>query len=377
LWRRPLIAVLLAGCGVARPVDGRRCASAQACERIHPAGIADPSSPDFHGALLRASGWHFDTCAQCHGADFAGGTAGSSCRKCHVDGPTACSVCHGAPPPTGAHVAHARKYDCTACHLMPTRWSDVGHLFAADGSVIPRARVTFGALAKQHAGPGWDGVRCSGTYCHGDATPAWNGGPAEAACGSCHRIPPVGHASNRCGDCHGRVADNQARVLVDTLHVDGQLSLGDDSGTCLSCHPSPGGAHASHMLAPHQLRGPIGCNECHVVPTAIDSPGHIDQSRAPVFPPGSGVLARAGGAMPRWDGTRCAGTYCHGDATPTWVPGNGAASCGACHGVPPATAAHDGVTSLADCVRCHRTTIDASGALIVGGTHLDGVVNGP
>jgi hypothetical protein len=33
------------------------------------------------------------------------------------------------------------------------------------------------------------------------------------------------------------------------------------------------------------------------------------------------------------------------------------------------------VTSLADCARCHPATMNASGSLIVGGKHLDGVVD--
>ena len=361
-----LVGLLAVGCGAARPVDdGRPCASASACEQIHPDGIADPASPDFHGTLLQSTGWNFATCQKCHGTDFAGGTSGKSCLKCHADGPTGCTVCHDQPPATGAHLAHARKYDCTSCHVKPTSYSDVGHLFAADGSVMTRARVTVA----------WDGTRCSNTYCHGDATPAWNGGPGEATCGSCHGVPPTNHASNRCGDCHGRVADNSAHIVGDALHADGKVSLGDDGGTCLSCHPTPGGAHLSHAQAPHELRGPIGCTECHVVPTAVDSPGHIDHPTVQVFPPGSGMLARAGGAQPSWNGATCSGTYCHGDATPTWVPGNGAASCGSCHAIPPATSAHAGVTSLADCSRCHPATMNASGGLIVGGKHLDGVVD--
>jgi predicted CxxxxCH...CXXCH cytochrome family protein len=360
-----LLGLVAAGCGVAHPVDGRPCGSAAACETIHPAGIADPASPDFHGALLQASGWNFGACQKCHGSDFAGGTSGKSCLKCHSDGPTACTVCHDQPPKSGAHSAHTKKYDCTACHAKPARYDDPGHLFAADGSVKTRATVTVA----------YDGERCTNTYCHGDAKPAWQGGVGEAACGSCHGIPPANHASNRCGDCHGRVADSSAKIVNDALHADGKVSLGDDGGTCLSCHPTLGGAHASHTQALHQLRGPIGCTECHVVPTAVDSPGHIDHPLPQVFPPGSGMLARAGGADPTWNGTTCSGTYCHGDATTTWIPGNGAASCGSCHGIPPADGAHAGVVSLAACASCHPTTMNGSGALLVGGTHLDGVVN--
>src|SRR5262245_24317996 len=137
-----LVGLLAVGCGAVRPVDGRPCASAAVCEQIHPAGIADPQSPDFHGALLRANGWNLGQCTTCHGADFAGGTSGKSCLGCHTEGPTACTVCHADPPPTGAHIAHRRKYDCSSCHDKPAKWDDVGHLFAEDGSVIARARVT-------------------------------------------------------------------------------------------------------------------------------------------------------------------------------------------------------------------------------------------
>ncbi len=386
-----LVSLLAVGCGVARAVDGRRCASAADCEQIHPAGIADPSSPDFHGQLVQSLGWNLGLCAQCHGADFSGGASGKSCLTCHAQGPTACTVCHAQPPATGAHVAHAAKYDCTVCHVKPAAWNDPGHLFASDGSVITSARITFGGLAVSHgATPSWDGASCSGTYCHGSAKPVWTGGAGQAACGSCHAIPPANHASSRCGDCHVRVANDQAQIVDDALHVDGQVSLGDDSGTCLACHPQPGGAHASHTQALHELRAPLGCPECHVVPTMLTSPGHIDQPSAPVFPAGWSGLGANDGAQPTWSlaAGQCSSVYCHGggktlgaDAAatiirqPTWIPGSGAASCGACHGIPPVDGAHSASMGLGDCATCHPTTMNAGGGLISGGTHMDGVID--
>src|SRR5690349_9994819 len=105
-----MITLLAAGCGRALPVDpGRRCASESDCATVHPPGISDPGSPDFHGTLFRGLGWRFDACTDCHGDDFAGVRSAVSCRTCHTDGPTACTVCHAQPPATGAHVAHARK----------------------------------------------------------------------------------------------------------------------------------------------------------------------------------------------------------------------------------------------------------------------------
>jgi predicted CxxxxCH...CXXCH cytochrome family protein len=403
--RIALVLLLPAGCSVARPVDDdRRCSTEAACTTIHPAGILDAQSPDFHGALVRSLGYAFATCQKCHGADFAGGTSGKSCLTCHQGGPTSCTTCHGQPPDTGAHLAHQR-FDCGECHVKPTTYADVGHLFTDDGSRIPAAQITFGTLARTSgAEPYWDGTRCSNVYCHGggatlaaDAAagnhaPRWNVA-SDGACGACHGLPPSDHQNPRCPDCHARVVDEKGQLRVGTLHVDGLISLGDDSGTCAACHPTLSGAHQSHLYAAHRLRPPLACGDCHAVPATVTSPGHIDHDRAQVFPADTSALARSGGATPSWDPVsgQCANVYCHGGGaalgadtsasiarTPTWTGAAGAA-CGACHGIPPADAAHTMTMTLADCHQCHAATIDQSGALIVGATsaHMNGLVDGP
>jgi predicted CxxxxCH...CXXCH cytochrome family protein len=380
---RGWIVMLALACGCADPravVGGRVCATPGACETIHPAGIADPASPDFHGNLIVQRGWQLSQCSECHGADFAGGKSGRSCLKCHEGGPTACTTCHALPPATGAHKAHASvltttsagagSYACSECHVVPTAWDQPGHIFDQQGNVLPKATVTFGALA--HTGgalPQWDGASCSATYCHGDATPSWSGGSADAACGSCHGIPPANHANTKCGQCHGRVADDGAHIVDRSLHADGRVSLGDDSGTCRSCHPSPGGAHVAHLTAPHRIAAPIACETCHRVPTAVTDPGHIDHPLPVVFPNGPA----------QWDATTetCSATYCHGDTKPSWS--GPAAVCGSCHGVPPSDAAHAPTMHLQDCAACHARSIDATGQLLPPplGHHLDGVVDAP
>src|SRR5262245_5857647 len=206
-------AFLSAGCGEARPVDGERrdCTSNSTAARVHPCGIADPSDDDFHGKLLRNNQYPFDTCRKCHGADLAGGTANLSCFSCHKDGPDSffgdkCTGCHGAPPQTGAHVAHSRggklavALDCSECHLKPKSYTDVGH--------ISEPTMTFGALAMStYAGvtregpPEYRDGRCTNVYCHGGAlpkdtsasltSPSWKGGETQAACGTCHGLPPA------------------------------------------------------------------------------------------------------------------------------------------------------------------------------------------
>jgi predicted CxxxxCH...CXXCH cytochrome family protein len=181
------------------------------------------------------------------------------------------------------------------------------------------------------------------------------------------------------------------------LHLDGKVSLGDDSGTCLSCHPSPGGAHQSHTEATHRLSAKINCTECHVVPKTVNDPGHLSASgEAAVFPAGGvGPIAGAYSAQPTWDqaASRCSDVHCHGGGTklgqdhaasinrqPTWVPGSGALLCGACHGVPPIDTIHDPNWTLTQCAACHPKTIDATGQILaVGGvsTHINGVVDAP
>ena len=379
-------ALLLAGCAVAQVPDGRVCGDG-GWDNVHPIGILDPNSFEFHGKLAARLGWNLDQCAHCHGTDFAGGISGVSCLGCHASGPTSCTGCHGRPPASGAHSAHSPRYDCSACHVKPSWYGDAGHLVNADGTLRDRAQVTFGAIAG--AGASWDGSSCANVYCHGSARPIWISG--SAPCGSCHSIPPPSHARTQCSECHGRVIDARGVIISAALHVDGKVSLGDDSGTCFACHPNPGGAHASHTQARHQLAKPIGCGECHVVPASLTSPGHIDQpGPPPVFPTGSGALSRADSAQPAWNHmlAQCAGVYCHGggtllssDASPTvlrtpsWIPGSGPADCGACHGLPPTNAPHTAAQTLTQCAGCHPTTMDSTGALVPGGTHLDGKVD--
>ncbi len=411
---------------------------------IHAGGILNPSDPDFHGNLLRQTGWDFGLCASCHGSDFTGGAAHVACTTCHAAGPTACNTCHGLPPAEGAHATHVdggvlgKQFACTECHVPPKVWSDPGHLLAADGGVnTAPPSVLFGALAAtpetaRKGPPAFDGVTqtCSNVYCHGDAfadadatrtRPVWGAiGQGQAACGTCHGLPPSNHdpGSTHCSACHGLVVDANRNFIAPALHIDGKVELGDGSGTCSACHgsaasPAPPpdlegdtdttaigvGAHQSHLQALHRLRGPVACGDCHLVPTAPGDPGHVDHPPpAIVFPTSisGSSLAFADGATPSWDHATltCSTTYCHGGGsdlandkspslhrTPDWtqVDANQAA-CGTCHGIPPqdGVGGHGPGTSLSDCVKCHPGTIDANGTILVdadgGSEHIDGVV---
>lgn len=385
---------LIAGCSDERALS-EPCTT-DCTAGVHPAGFPDPASPAFHGRDLARRNWDFTLCASCHGADFSGGTAKVSCLGCHRQGPTACTTCHGDGPTTKAHLAHAGNHvPCAECHTVPARWDDDGHILHDGVAITGPAKVTFGALAATtHApadragAPSWDGATCSNVYCHGDALhaaggaatrPRWDDPARAGACDRCHASPPPSHARADCATCHPASAP----------HIDGTVQVGRTTD-CAGCHgtaasPAPPtdlagnafttaigvGAHQAHLQASSRISAPIACATCHVVPAAVDSPGHIDS------PGPAEVVASLG-----WDRTTqtCATASCHGPARPRWTEA-GQVSCGSCHGIPPVSpggAPHTPDMALTTCATCHPGTVDAFGNIIATGQsseHINGVVD--
>lgn len=424
----------------------------------HPGEWMSTASTGFHAYSANAN---IASCQGCHGTnlDGVGGTARTACARCH-DGNlpagvaswnTNCVMCHGgahdqtgAPPKAiwghagdpsrgggtadpvrvGAHSAHVNgasngtplspPFDCGVCHVKPTDALSAGHL---DGTT---ATVTFAGLASQGAtptsAPRWTraDATCANTYCHGatlhggaNVAPAWTGGALQAACGSCHGVPPpasTGHVQKTgCGSCHPGYTQTSVNAAT---HVNGTIEI--VGLTCTTCHgdatraattlnpqlpaappldtmgnaatTSPRvGAHQAH-LRDGALRGALACTECHAVPasTATHPTGTLDLAWGP--------LATAGGAAPAYAGGACSSTYCHGatlqaggtNQAPAWTGGSAEAACGTCHGLPPPNPPHPIVAGgLTACSGCHSATIDATGTLVspaAGGKHLDGVL---
>lgn len=241
---------------------------------VHKEGIIDTRSPDFHGNLIADANWDMKQCQQCHAADYSGGTAGASCYDCHTspDGPEACNTCHGsfafptriAPPRAlnkstettypgvGAHTNHlyennlGKDITCVTCHTFPTSFYAESHI-----GVDNKAELNFGELAIHNgAAPSYSFAdnKCSNSYCHGNfvfyrdssafafvytaatmegnnASPKWNQvDGSQAACGTCHGLPPTGHvpaALNTCVNCHPGVVDNQGNIIDQTKHING------------------------------------------------------------------------------------------------------------------------------------------------------------
>ena len=188
--------------------------------------------------------------------DEHGSEEGSRCTSCHGDPSRAGdAVTRSAPPRdllgasdpsypgVGAHQAHVhgspttRAVPCAECHKVP----DDDHAAGHHDSPLP-AELTFsGAALAFGAEPSFAAGVCANTPCHGAVFPEGNdsGGlitvpewtrvdGTQAACGSCHGLPPPAphpYYTEACSDCHENVAaDNQSFVRPE-LHVDGEVTF--------------------------------------------------------------------------------------------------------------------------------------------------------
>ncbi|HEX5061561.1 MAG TPA: CxxxxCH/CxxCH domain-containing protein [Kofleriaceae bacterium] len=133
------------------------------------------------------------------------------------------------------------------------------------------------------------------------------------------------------------------------------------------------GAHQSHMLAAPTWHRKVDCADCHVVPTDLGSPGHIDGDNKAELT--FGMIAGAGST---WNGTTCT-THCHGETAwggnknePQWTQVDGTQStCGSCHGAPP-PAPHPTDTN---CAACHPTMEENSLVFRDPASHINGIVD--
>jgi predicted CxxxxCH...CXXCH cytochrome family protein len=265
--------------------------SSISCYTCHDAYPHTTRFTNGHTGYLYAKGYPLDDCKVCHGTTYDGGDVAVGCTKsgCHVDrtgapkSPEACNTCHGnfsaptsdrlsaAPPKSvlgdslttvsgvGAHQKHlasgtiGRTLKCKECHTVPTRWDAAGHV----DTPLPAEVIMIDTLATFVTGDGstrpapvYTGGKCSNTYCHGNwvlrkatstlqfaytdsvmmgamASPSWTGGSNEAACGTCHDLPPKGHivaAITDCWFCHSEVVDNTGAIINKANHLNGKIN---------------------------------------------------------------------------------------------------------------------------------------------------------
>jgi predicted CxxxxCH...CXXCH cytochrome family protein len=239
---------------------------------FHGAGWLKPSSENFHGSVIASAKWRFDGCKTCHGTDYRGGNTGTTCYKCHKQGPEHCNVCHGSAnysnppealngdtsatsPRVGAHVKHldtsgvriTAVVACSECHRQVTAFADSNHIGPDPDNI---AEINFGPLARKTTqgvtpNPEWNRttLTCSSVYCHGtfeggnvNNTAIWTV-PGSASCGTCHGNPqtgnpnpPINHNPNNtindCANCHPIVINAQGVIIGPEKHVNGIVNFG-------------------------------------------------------------------------------------------------------------------------------------------------------
>lgn len=299
----------------------------------HPAGWSGPAS---HGATAKTYADGFSSCQDCHGADFAGGISAISCRACHgVQAPHSPAPWRGGAQ-THTNTDRGNAAVCAPCH--------------SGQAPMP---------APQGTAPGcFNNTLCHATVGHpaGWSASSQHGVTAEldfAACKACHgQTYQGGSAATTCYQCHnGPGLDHPAPSWVVLAHKTAALS---DSVICRKCHGADylgGGSH-------------IACKSCHME----------DRTKVhmlawyPDVQVNHRSYANANGAA------SCANLSCHG-TTLTGVALSGpscsschtwpftSASCGTCHGLPPAGtafpdtagrhAAHTVLGSYINCATCH------------------------
>jgi predicted CxxxxCH...CXXCH cytochrome family protein len=227
-------------------------AATQTCSAVycHGGTLGDTAASETTPSWYETGG---PRCGTCHG-EPPDDHASARCDSCHrggthldavLDVGAGCSDCHGddgspAPPRSlagatspqvlevGVHRAHLTSstlrgpVECTECHLVPSQLGTAGHIDSAEPAEL------IGSV-------GWDRPSASCTnWCHGAAAPVWNSpGTGEAACGTCHGLPPVGlhdpdWTLDLCTTCHPSVDEFGVIVFTgpDTSeHLDGTIDL--------------------------------------------------------------------------------------------------------------------------------------------------------
>jgi len=308
------------------------------------------SSPDVHGASAKSapsSTAGFSSCQICHGSDFSGGIALTSCLNtagCHgatVNAP------HSPAPWRSATRTHTttntgNAVTCALCHTNGANSSVQPSTPAPAGTAAGCFNNTLCHAAIGHP-VGWSAANQHGTAaeldfsvcktCHGQD---YKGGIATTTCYSCHNGPGLDHPA-----AAWVVPDHKTAALTDNV-------------VCQKCHGTDylgGGSHRA-------------CNSCHM---ENQTKVHM-LAWYPDVQTNHRAYALANGT------TKCANIYCHGAALTgvslsgpscstchTWPFTGGV--CGTCHGIPPtgtsfpntagSHTAHTVLSTTIVCSTCH------------------------
>ena len=326
-------------------------------------------------------------CGNAQPAAGGGGGGGTICTACHGGlGPAPyfqagtdpnLAAAPPAPPPNkpqaviGAHQSHVNPNpassppplsfprSCDECHHpVPT---DSAH--SAGPPAFPT--VVFNGIAlgpsvttdgTNPGTPTWNGTdtatgittpTCSAVYCHGSFewfgdgasganvtgnafTPDWTiVDGSQAACGTCHDLPPMGHIQNAfigtsptamvCNGCHPGTVDASGNIIVDAQtglsnHINGLIDEGAHTDPNWYVPTSPnGGDHG--FAAIQAANGLQYCEQCH---TGFNSPLEPPPDPGDSCNSCHNTTVLTGAATPDWQ-QNC--VFCHGDKTQilTWA----------------------------------------------------------
>jgi len=284
--------------------------------------------------------------------------------------------------------------------LSDTNFSDAGEAdgttgdaTTADSAVVVEAGLEDGAVAAD-ASTGFDGPdQVDGAL--GDAWgrvhpldwhERWNHGPAAVEqrfdCRLCHgqTLDGFGNAVS-CSSCHDSYTPDWR---TDCLFCHGG-SDNSSGAPPLDLHGETDparmtvGAHTEHGEGAGHLD--YSCDECHLTPTDVLSPGHMFDDSA-----GQAEVSFGAGISPSggYAGGACSAVYCHGDglvpgASPSFDDGADL-GCVACH---PATSSSDWSSMSGRhsthlgrgevCAECHAAVVDNGDQVIAAVLHVDGV----
>lgn len=327
------------------------------CSGVYCHGARSPMGGSFTTPVWNAAGQGHLDCGSCHGSPPADhGANATDCHACHPDtvragsppaidvakgkhlngvvdrlDAEACDGCHGAPPATGAHLAHvgfvdlaslrygdewrtedldpsgaraAYSFGCGACHPKdPARHRDG----VVEVEVTAAGGEAGGLRARNGAGAAFSGATCSNVSCHSNGretpsfvtTPGWTSGE-RLGCGGCHGNPPA-YANG------GPDGQANSHLFLNWYGREG----GHFAPLPGTFHQSRHGNPAAH---PGQQAAPMTCQTCHAatVDPANTAPGglfYLDATLTTRLP--GGDAARL--TDPAWLDTQC--TSCHGTGT--------------------------------------------------------------
>lgn len=341
-------------------------------------GVNEITSPNFHGRyLLKHS---FNDCQQCHGGNFAGGLSSPSCVTCHsaigvhkpgINNPSSADF-HGKFPLQNGFS------DCKQCHGQNFGGgiSSPSCITCHSGIVVHKTGINDLNSPNFHgkfiATTNWNLQNC--TQCHGSN---YSGGFVSPTCLTCHNQP---NGPEACNTCHGEF-NNPARIAPNL------------------------GSHFAHLYENH-LGKKVECDQCHVVPAAFSSPGHIDgiSGAEIIFGDLAKLKTNSPGAFsqtptlpefvpnPAYNTAQgsCSNVYCHGyfkNGNLDNVVSFNATSvnCGSCHGnsatgdpMPKTSAQGGSHPAIQNCSLCHGDVVAVSGntyTIIDSSKHINGKLN--